>query len=231
MPDLEQCSGISSKPCQPVSYISTVRSIDWKFSPGCPGNSSGKLPVCSPTASAGKQTADLQFQKADFKEPGQMSWLVTTSCRAFGKNLFLCMLIQVPTALLLRQSVKTQHSTSYTVTVQASANATNSEHSNADKQEAPKQAGQTAANQICLQFIACFGLFMTCLLLLSDIQLSSYSDHFTTTVFSQSQMHSKGRSTLPLGASRPMHWTQHVYGYMILVSLSHSPLCHCNCGN
>lgn len=126
------------------------------------------------------------------------------------------LLLLVPTTLLLRQSVKTQHSTSYAVTVQASANASDTEPSSADKQQALNQAQHTAANQICLQFIACFGLFLTCLLLLSDIQLSSYSDHFTTTVFSQSQINSKGRSTLPLGASKPMHWTRHVYEYMIL---------------
>lgn len=128
--------------------------------------------------------------------------------------------LQVPTMLILRQSATQHDLTSNTVSHDQgmAATAVDDKLSQVDKQQTKQQAGSATAKQLCMQFVSSLCLFAVCLLLFSDIQLRPYSDHFTTTIFNNtSAAHGKAHNSLPLGAPETMHWTQHVYGYMLTV--------------
>lgn len=72
------------------------------------------------------------------------------------------------------------------------------------------------------QALPCIKHFMfwsVCLLLLSDIQLRQHMDHYKTS-FVQYIFPEPGRTySRPVGAPPAVHWTSHVYGYMLKVKL------------
>lgn len=69
---------------------------------------------------------------------------------------------------------------------------------------------------IVLQLLSYTALFTLGLLVLSDMQLRHYPEHFTTSLF---KTRVQGATPLPLGTQSPVHWTRHVYGYMLMVGL------------
>ncbi|KAL3134128.1 hypothetical protein ABBQ32_008548 [Trebouxia sp. C0010 RCD-2024] len=66
---------------------------------------------------------------------------------------------------------------------------------------------------IVLQLLSYTALFTLGLLVLSDMQLRHYPEHFTTSLF---KTRVQGATPLPLGTQSPVHWTRHVYGYMLM---------------
>lgn len=63
------------------------------------------------------------------------------------------------------------------------------------------------------------GFFLACLLLLSEFQLSQYTEHYKTSPLQLILPSHKASPTRPAGTAAPVHWTRHVYHYMFWVSL------------
>ncbi|MCJ1242795.1 hypothetical protein MMC14_010804 [Varicellaria rhodocarpa] len=121
---------------------------------------------------------------------------------------YSCLLSQVPTALLL-----IEHDSCGKQNHQLCCSpATNTLH-----QDNAKPASNQNKAHIVLQLLCYFSLFIAGLILLSDMQLRHYSEHFITSLFA---VPVQKAVPLPLGTNAPMHWTWHVYSYMLTVSSS-----------
>ena len=131
--------------------------------------------------------------------------------------------LQVPTALLLcDHASKYQLISSETLppcSLAADlAKSTKPDCKPSDDMQPAKQAAQRQKYKFVIHFICFFCMFSAGLLLLSEMQLRHYPEHFTSSIFATSSVSQINlQPTLPLGASQPMHWMRHVYGYMLTV--------------
>ncbi|DBA81379.1 TPA: hypothetical protein ACH3X2_006978 [Trebouxia sp. C0005] len=92
------------------------------------------------------------------------------------------------------------------------------QHSLPDVLQPAKQSMQKQKTRVTCQLFCFFFMFMLGLLLLSEMQLRHHHDHFTmSTLGSLGRPQASKQQSLPLGASKSQHWTQHVYGYMLTV--------------
>ena len=89
------------------------------------------------------------------------------------------------------------------------------------KQASAKQPLCRAAQPVILYCT----LFLACLLLLSDIQLRHYSEHYKTSCVKLVSPSPVLQHSRPVGAHAPIHWTRHVYGYMFWVRQSPAQVC------
>jgi len=150
-----------------------------------------------------------------------------------------CGSVQVPTALLLRKHVSKQQnklagesgccSSEAKITDKAACiysqvaentdkAANEQQHSLPDVLQPAKQSMQKQKTRVTCQLLCFFFMFMLGLLLLSEMQLRHHQEHFTmSTLGSLGRPQASKQQSLPLGASKCQHWTQHVYGYMLTV--------------
>ncbi len=150
-----------------------------------------------------------------------------------------CGYVQVPTALLLRKHVSLEqiklagesgcYSPEAKVTDKAASiysqvadntdkAANEQQHSLPDLLQPAKPFMQKQKTRVTCQLLCFFFMFMLGLLLLSEMQLRHHQEHFTmSTLGSLGSLQVSKQQSLPLGASKCQHWTQHVYGYMLTV--------------
>ena len=144
----------------------------------------------------------------------------------------------MPTALLLRKHVSKQQNElaedsgccsseakiiDKAASIYSQANNTDKaaneqRHSLPDVLQPAKQSMQKQKTRVTCQLLCFFFMFMLGLLLLSEMQLRHHQEHFTmSTLGSFGKQQASKQQSLPLGASKCQHWTQHVYGYMLTV--------------
>jgi len=150
-----------------------------------------------------------------------------------------CSFVQVPTALLLQKHVSKQQSklggesgccssdakftdkaaSMHSQVAHKTEKAANEQQCNLlDDLQPAKQSMQKQKTRVTCQLLCFFSVFMLGLLLLSETQLRHHQEHFTvSTLGSLGSSQASKQQSLPLGASKCQHWTQHVYGYMLTV--------------
>jgi len=165
-----------------------------------------------------------------------MSKQFSKVCRGF---------VQVPTVLLLRKHVSKQQnelagesgccSSVAEITDKAASiysqvadnpekAAKEQQHGSPDVLQPAKQSMQKPKTRVTCQLLCFFFMFILGLLLLSEMQLRHHLEHFTTsTLGSLGRPQATKQQSLPLGASKCQHWTQHVYGYMLTVRCAVAP--------
>ncbi|DBB16916.1 TPA: hypothetical protein ACH3X3_014028 [Trebouxia sp. C0006] len=147
------------------------------------------------------------------------------------------LLMLVPTALLLQKHVSKQQSklggesgccssdakftdkaaSMHSQVAHKTEKAANEQQCNLlDDLQPAKQSMQKQKTRVTCQLLCFFSVFMLGLLLLSETQLRHHQEHFTvSTLGSLGSSQVSKQQSLPLGASKCQHWTQHVYGYML----------------
>ena len=127
----------------------------------------------------------------------------------------------MPTALLLRKHASRRLYASTEILAFVSSATGTADTACCEQQplikcQPTKQSIQAQKARVVIQLILFFCIFLAGLLLLSEMQLRHYPEHFTSSIFSRSDNITQ-TAAMPLGASEPMHWTRHVYGYMLKV--------------
>lgn len=83
-----------------------------------------------------------------------------------------------------------------------------------------KQSLQKQKTMVTCQLICFLLIFIISFLLLSELQLKHYPEHFASSMLATlGRPQESTQETLPLGVPETRHWTQHVYGYMLTVRL------------
>ena len=124
----------------------------------------------------------------------------------------MCHVSQVPVTLLLCHDGQHVVANTAPLTVPPPSGG---KQSTSTLQTPVRQKLHRAAQPVLL----CFCFFLACLLFLSDIQLRRYPEHWQTS-FLRFMLPCPGpKSNRPVGTPAPVHWTRHVYGYMMWVSI------------
>ncbi|DBA75512.1 hypothetical protein WJX77_011250 [Trebouxia sp. C0004] len=144
-------------------------------------------------------------------------------------------LLLVPTALLVRKHVTKQQNglagvsaccssvaeiTAASIYSQVADGpdkaASEPQHGLPDVLQTAKQSVQKQKTRVTCQLLCFFFMFLLGLLVLSEMQLRHDLEHFARCMSgSLDRPQATKQQSLPLGASKHQHWTQHVYGYML----------------